>query len=112
MRLKTDIWVQALLRTGMTQGLFGTVVKKGAPEAGAVFVIINRLDGRYQLLGPAPGMAYDEAGDRQFIAELPFPSDLATIENLLQRRQHFDPDLWIVEIEDRHAIAQLKIISA
>ncbi|MGL4592631.1 MAG: DUF1491 family protein, partial [Aestuariivirga sp.] len=39
-RLKTAIWVSGLLRRCQAQGLFGAVIRKGAEEAGAVFVIV------------------------------------------------------------------------
>lgn len=89
------------------QGKFCTVAAKGAAEAGAIFVIINRLDGRFHLFGPAPGPAFDDHGDRRFIEELPFPATEADVTTLLVRRRKFDSDLWIVEVEDRDGTAGL-----
>ena len=88
-------------------GKFCTVVAKGSPEAGAVFVIVNRLDGRFHLFGPAPGPAFDDHGDRRFIEELPFPATEADVMAILTRRKKFDSDLWIVEVEDRDGTAGL-----
>ena len=107
MRLKSEVWVQAFVRKCNVEGKYCTVVAKGAAEAGAIFVVINRLDGRFHLLGPAPGPAFDDHGDRRFIAELPFPATEADVTALLARRQKFDSDLWIVEVEDRHGTAGL-----
>lgn len=92
----------------MVQGIFGAVVKKGAEEAGAVHVIVNHLDGTCHMLGPAPGEACDEAGERRFIAEIAPPRSAADAMALLQRRMRFDPDLWIVEVEDRKGMAGLE----
>src|SRR5436190_24035682 len=107
MRLKSEIWVQALLRKCNAEGKFCTVMTKGSEEAGAIFVVVNRLDGRFHLFGPAPGPAFDENGDRRFIEELPFPASEADVAALLARRKKFDSDLWIVEVEDRDGTAGL-----
>ena len=70
-------------------------------------VIVNHLDGTCHLLGPAPGEAYDELGDRRWIAEITPPQTLADAMALLERRIRFDPDLWMVEVEDRKGMAGL-----
>ena len=70
-------------------------------------VIVNHLDGSCHLLGPAPGEAYDEMGDRRWIAEITPPQTPADAMALLERRIRFDPDLWIVEVEDRKGMAGL-----
>jgi hypothetical protein len=91
----------------MVEGIFGAVVKKGAEEAGAVHVIVNHLDGTCHMLGPAPGGACEETGERRWIAEIAPPQSAADAMALLQRRMRFDPDLWIVEVEDRKGMAGL-----
>ena len=93
----------------MVEGIFGAVVRKGAEEAGAVHVIVNHLDGTCHLLGPAPGEAYDETGERRWIAEIAPPQGPADAMALLERRMRFDPDLWIVEVEDRKGMAGLNV---
>jgi hypothetical protein len=45
MRLKSSIWVAAYLRRCQTAGVFGAVRRRGAEEAGAVFVKVALLDG-------------------------------------------------------------------
>lgn len=107
MRLKSEIWVSAFLRRCQTQGIYGAVVRKGAPEAGAVYVIVDRRDGRLHLFGPAPGPAYDEEGERRWIEEIAFPAPSEAVTKLLARRQAADPDIWIVEVEDRRGTAGL-----
>jgi hypothetical protein len=109
--LKSEFWVQAFMRQAALDGLFCALRKRGAPEAGAVFVLINRLDGTCRLLGPAPGPAYGEAGERRFIEELPSASDCQDCEALLARRKSFDQDIWIVEVEDRSGNAGLTVAS-
>ena len=54
MRLKSSIWVAAYLRRCQTEGIFGAVRRRGAEEAGAVFVKVALLDGKATLYVPAP----------------------------------------------------------
>ena len=107
MRLKSEIWVHAFLRRCQVQGLYGAVLHKGAPEAGAVYVIVNHLDGTHHIFGPAPGPAYDEEGERRWIVEQPSPAAQDDIDSLIARRRNSDPDNWVVEIADRTGSAGL-----
>ena len=61
MRLKLLIWIAAYLRAVSTRGPDGLVRRRGAEEAGAIFIKINRLDGTADLYGPAPQSAFEEA---------------------------------------------------
>ncbi len=105
MRLKSGIWVSAYLRRCNVEGVFAAVRRRGAEEAGTIFIKINRLDGTGTLYGPAPQTAFDEAqpSDRMFVAAVgrDQPAPEADIEGRLVKEMRFDPDLWIVEVEDR-----------
>jgi hypothetical protein len=96
------------LRRCFAEGLFGAVTRKGAPEAGTIFVIINRLDGTGLLFGPPPGSSYDEAGQRLWRRETPVPEFLPAISARLEKQIKFDPDIWILEIEDREGTGFLE----
>jgi hypothetical protein len=104
MRLKSDIWVAAYLRRCQVEGSPAVLRRRGAEEAGAIFVKVSRLDGTADLYGPAPQSVFDEArpSERAFspaLKGLPLPE--ADVEGYLARQLRFDPDLWIVEVEDR-----------
>lgn len=104
MRLKSALWVAAYLRRCHLEGSFAVVSRRGAEEAGAIFVRINRLDGTSDLFGPAPQSAFEVPPgiERLFsagLAEQPAPD--ATVDAYLVREVKFDPDIWIVEVEDR-----------
>jgi hypothetical protein len=105
MRLKSGIWVAAYLRRCNVEGSFAAVRRRGAEEAGAVFIKINRLDGTAMLYGPAAQATFDEArpADRMFTAMLggKTPALEADVEARLTREIRFDPDVWIIEVEDR-----------
>lgn|SRR5690606_11523188 len=102
MRLTSAIWVAAYVRRCHIEGAYAVVRRRGAPEAGAIFVLIDRLDGTCTLFGQAP-QALIETGvgqDRLFVA-FEKVNDADTARERLDREIKFDPDLWIVEVEDR-----------
>jgi hypothetical protein len=104
MRLKSAIWVAAYIRRCNGEGAYAVVRRRGAEDAGAIFIILNRLDGTADLYGPAPQTAFDDAhpSDRAFSTILKHsPAPEADVEARLKREIDFDPDVWIVEIEDR-----------
>ena len=106
MRLRADIFVAALIRRVASDGAFAVLRRRGAAEAGAIFVKIDCLDGRTALFGPAPqtelAESVERGVDRVFTrvhrGEWIEPNEA---ERRLKREIEFDPDLWIVEIEDR-----------
>lgn len=104
MRLKSGIWVAAYLRRCQVEGAAAVLRRRGADEAGAIFIKVARLDGTAQVYAPAPQSSFDETqpGDRAFVrafkdGEVPEPD----AEAYLARQIKFDPDAWIVEAEDR-----------
>ena len=103
MRLKSSIWVAAYLRRCQTEGVFGAVRRRGAEEAGAVFVKVALLDGNAMLYAPAPQTVYDESRpvERFFAPVSPQPVPEQSVEERLAKEIRFDPDAWIVETEDR-----------
>jgi len=104
MRLKSSIWVAAYLRRVQIEGAFAVLRRRGAEEAGAVFIKVDRLDGTADVYAPAPQTAFDEArpSDRAFSRALKdSPASAADAEAYLARQLRFDPDVWIVEVEDR-----------
>jgi hypothetical protein len=103
MRLKSAIWVAAYLRRCQSAGVFGAVRRRGAEEAGAVFVKVALLDGNAMLYVPAPQTVYDDSRpiERFFmpISKEPLPEQ--SVDARLSKEIRFDPDAWIVETEDR-----------
>lgn len=97
MILSTDVWVGALIRRAQLEGAFATVVKKGDARAGAVIVKVwNPQDRRARLYTEAFG----PDGDRLWMQ--PVESDQESeLDAYVERQRRYDPDLWVVEIEDR-----------
>ncbi len=99
-RLKARIIVQSAVRQAGLRGIPATVVRRGDPDAGQVYVKVNR--------GPeigctilAPSRDYDTGALtwRMATGEAPVPE--ADADALVERERAIDPDLWVVEIEDR-----------
>jgi hypothetical protein len=103
MRLKSAIWVAAYLRRCQINGIFGAVRRHGADEAGAIFVKLALMDGSAMLFTPAPQTAYDDSRpfERVFAPWSAQPMPEHEVDERLARELRFDPDLWIVETEDK-----------
>ncbi len=99
MRLTTDFWVSALLRRAFKEGCFGAVEKRGATEAGAVFIVQRDRSGGLALYCPAPQSDYSgDVAERRFAREIA-DATAEDIERRLEKEARFDSDLWVVEIE-------------
>lgn len=113
MRLRSDIWVAAWLRRCAVEGASAVLRRRGAAEAGAIFVVIDRLNGETALYGPAPQtLAFDLApGVERLFVRLHKAEwvDRAEVERRLSRELDFDGDLWIVEVEDRAGLPRLDL---
>ncbi|MDZ4375791.1 MAG: DUF1491 family protein [Phenylobacterium sp.] len=97
MLLSTDIWVGALIRRVEIGGGFAVVVRKGDPRAGAVLVkVLNRSDRSARLLAEATR----GDGDRVWM-EPAASREEADIDRYIERAARIDPDIWVVEIDDR-----------
>ena len=94
-RLKSHVAVAALLRRAQGQGAFATVLRKGDPDAGALHVAVRTLDGFAQLYSPIRNMAGEAAYLAGTVAEE------REVDAKVARLAEFDPDIWVVEVEDR-----------
>ncbi len=111
MRLRADFWVAAYIRRCQKEGAFAVLRRRGAPEAGAIFVKVDNLSGSAALYGPAPQSELGDSEERLF-ARLHSAAwiEPAEAEQKLLREMRFDPDIWIVETEDKDGRAFLDIV--
>ncbi len=93
--LKTSIWVSALLRRAETGTAYCALTKKGDDDAGAVLVKVCTLDGEALLYQPIRNMQ----GERVWLPKGPLAE--REIDQIIARRIKTDPDMWVVEIEDK-----------
>ena len=98
MLLATDIWVAALIRRAEQGGAFAVVARKGDARAGAVLVkVLNTGDGDARLYAEATRM------DGEQVWMQPARSTVERdLDSYIERALRVDPDLWVIEIEDRH----------
>jgi hypothetical protein len=94
-RLTSKFWVDAYLTRLRLNNIPAFVVAKGDHTAGNVMVKLNTLDGRAE----AFQRSYDASGTRIWVT-LSSGAD-AEVEASLARQRSFDPDIWIIEVEDK-----------
>ena len=100
-RLKAGIFVRALIRRAEVAGASALVVRKGSEEAGTVFLQISRGDGSCTILD------HVQRGEDAcaWIKPLGETVDEARAKAYFEKQVRLDPDLWIVEVEDREGRA-------
>ena len=85
------------------EGAVAVLRRRGAAEAGAIWVKVDRLDGSAALYQPAPQSETGERGvERRWARAHPqewVPP--AQTEARIGREIGFDSDLWLIEVEDR-----------
>lgn len=97
MLLSSDLWVSALIRRAEIGGANAVVVRKGDARAGTVIVKTYDTSTRRARLYTE---AFGPNGERLWIQ--PMNSDTESeLDAYVQRQIGHDPDLWVVEIEDR-----------
>ena len=96
MKLTADIWVSAYLTRLRLIAIPAFVVQRGDSTAGAVLIKLNTLDGRaccYQ-------RSFDlMTGDRKW--DVLTDGVEGDVDASITRQKSFDPDLWVIEVEDR-----------
>ena len=103
-RLKAGIWVSAQLRL-CDQALLPMVIRrKGDPDAGAILIKLDRLDGTCIVMSQVR-TAEGELAWMRATGETPAPD--AEGEDYIARQLKFDPDIWVLEIEGPQSRYQL-----
>ncbi|MFK7763409.1 MAG: DUF1491 family protein [Roseobacter sp.] len=95
-RLTSKFWVDAYLTRLRLEGVPAFVVAHGDDTAGSVLVKLNTLDGLARLFQRSYNLLEDQR-DWTVLAE---GGDRDVEEAIVRQRQH-DPDLWVVEVEDK-----------
>jgi len=95
-RLTAAFWVQAYLRRLALENIPAYILAHGDDTAGAVLVKLATLDGQASLFQRGFDL---QTGDRVW-QQLEQGTE-EQIDTTLQRQLGFDPDLWVIELEDR-----------
>lgn len=95
-RLTAEFWVQAYLTRLRLSDIPAFVVAHGDNTSGAVLIKLNTLDGQAR----AYQRSFDlMSGERTWV-ELSAGAE-PEVDQAIARQKGFDPDLWVVEVEDR-----------
>ncbi len=99
-RLKTKLQVQAAIRLGATLGINAVVSRHGDDDAGVILIKLNRRDLGFEVLAQTRTGAGDLVWQRVTSAT---PVAETEADAYLARALNRDPDVWVIEIEDRDA---------
>lgn len=96
--LKAGLWVKAQIRLCDIRAIPAMVARHGDDDAGVIYLKLMRRDGCEVLV-----QARDNDGNRAWRR----PLGEATVaeseaDAYLTRQTDYDPDLWVLEIEDPH----------
>jgi len=94
-RLTAEFWVQAYLTRLRLADIPAFVTAKGDATAGAILVKLNPLDGSAR----AFTRSFELDGTRIWATLAEGPE--AEVDAAIARQHGFDPDLWVIEVEDR-----------
>jgi len=95
-RLTARFWVDAYLARLRVEDIPGFVRAHGDDTGGAVLVVLNTLDGRAVVFH----RTYDLLEDVRTWAPLTEGTE-SEVEAAVARQCARDPDLWVIEVEDR-----------
>jgi hypothetical protein len=95
-RLTTSFWVHAYLARLRQEHIPAYVTAHGDDTAGAVLVKLATLDGKAQAFQRSFDLM---SGERVWVvlAEGAEPE----VDAAIAKQRSFDPDLWVIEVEDR-----------
>jgi hypothetical protein len=101
MRVKAELWVQGYIRRCQLEGAAAMLLRRGDADAGAIYIKVRSTGGTALLFGPAPAGLDEMREDRRWQPCLPDAEvNEADADAYLARQISFDPDIWIVEVEN------------
>ena len=104
MGLTTSLWVSAQIRLCDRRMIPAVVVRRGDPDAGTVLLKLNRFEAGVTVYTQASSMNDEGAWSR---GTGPNPVPEADADAYIARQVARDPDVWVLEIEDRKGQYQL-----
>jgi hypothetical protein len=102
MRIKSSIWVSAHIRRCFAAGSFAVVERKGAEEAGAIFIRVDMPGGSSKLFTPAPQSLYASGANERLWQAYKGGALLSSEEtrDAIARETRIDSDAWVIAIDD------------
>lgn len=100
--LKTSLWIEAHIRTCFGLDCPAFVVARGDADRGGILLKVDRFDRGISLYE----RTLDFDGNRVW-RKLQAGLDNLQAQAIIDKKRSFDPDLWVLEIEDLRARYQL-----
>jgi len=95
-RLPAHIEAAGLVRQAEAEGGFGTILKRGDSDRGAIILTVTRRGEHHafleRTLGPDGGYRWEQVGPAT-------GADAAALADWSQKRRRFDEDLWLIELD-------------
>jgi len=95
-RLTAEFWVHAYLARLRFQEIPAFVTAHGDDTAGAVLVKLNTLDGQARAFQRSFDLM---SGERAWVVLA--EGEERAVDEAIAKQRGFDPDLWVIEVEDR-----------
>ena len=95
-RITSEIWIAAYLTRCRLATIPAFVVTRGDRTAGAVLVKLNTLDGSAVCFQRSFDLM---SGERRWITLV--EGDEAEVDASIAKQRGFDPDVWVIEVEDK-----------
>ncbi|MEP0964642.1 MAG: DUF1491 family protein [Roseobacter sp.] len=95
-RLTARFWIDAYLLRLQLLNIPAFVVSHGDDTAGSILIKLNTLDGAAQVYQRTYNMLEDTRAWSVLLQ-----GDEAEVDETIRRQREFDPDVWVLEIEDR-----------
>lgn len=92
-RLKSSLWVKAIIRQFNKDSVEAVLIKKGDDDAGALLIILTDPDNNYAIL-----REQNASWHRPTFKRDPTLPAFEQIESYIKKQKNIDPDLWIIEI--------------
>ena len=97
-RLPVHVWVDAQLKPLNNRGIYFYIQNRGEKNSGIILLKLNGLQGQCKLMIQQRDLEGDlgwrHALGKELVEEI-------EADQYIQRALHRDPDLWVIEIEDK-----------
>ncbi|PCJ96349.1 MAG: hypothetical protein COA45_11125 [Zetaproteobacteria bacterium] len=100
-RLAVHLWIDAQLKPLNNRGVFYYIQQRGERNTGTILLKVNGLSGECHLLTQQRDLDGKLGWVNALRKELVEESDA---DQYIQRAISRDPDLWVIEIEDRKMV--------
>ena len=94
-RIASEFWVKAYLKTLSLRGISAFLTARGDDQAGAILIKLVPLDGTSTLY--QKGFDLDTGAPTWTVFAR---GDESEVDAMIARQRSFDPDLWVLEVEN------------